>query len=83
MFVFYSVLKLRVESITWVDAEKFVDHYLAGRSRNTFLTYEMAFRKFWVHGNEIGMLVFWWNDLEFAGHLVLLNENGASVNMFK
>ena len=63
--------------------EKFVDPYLAGRSRNTFLTYEMAFRKLWVHGNEIGKLVFWWSDLEFVGHLVLFNENGASVNMFK
>ena len=84
MFVFYSVLKLRVEKLmAWMDAEKFVDHYLAGSSRNTFLTYEMAFRKLWVHGNEIGKLVFWWNDLEFAGHLVLLNENEASVNMFK
>ena len=66
-----------------MDTEKFVDHYLEERSRNTFPTYEMAFRKLCVHGNEIGKLVFWWNDLEFAGHLVLLNENEASVNMFK
>ena len=69
--------------MAWMDAEKFVDHYLAGRSRNTFPTYKMAFRKLWMHWNEIGKLVFWWNDLEFAGHLVLLNENKASVNMFK
>ena len=59
MFVFNSVLKLRVENLmAWMDAEKILDHYLAGRSRNTFPTYEMAFRKLWVHGNEIGKLVF-------------------------
>ena len=52
------MLKLRVEDLmAWMDVEKFVDHYVAGRSRNTFPTYEMAFRKFWVHGNEIGKLV--------------------------
>ena len=57
--LFYSVLMLRVEkSMAWVDAEKFVDHYLAGRSRNTFPTYEMAFGKLWVQGNDIGKLFF-------------------------
>ena len=43
----------------------------------------MAFRKIWVHGAEIGKLPFWWSDMDFAGHLVQLNENEASVNMFK
>ena len=43
----------------------------------------MAFQKFWVYGIEIGKLPFWWDDLEFAGHLVLLNETEASANMIK
>ena len=70
-------------SVGWMDPEKFVDLFLAGRSEKTFPTYEMAFRKIWVHGAEIGKLPFWWSDMDFAGHLVLLNEIEASVNMFK
>ena len=69
--------------MNWMDPEKFVDLYLAGRSRRTFPTYDMAFRKIWVHGKEIGKLPFWWLDMDFAGHLVLLNDNEATVNMFK
>ena len=81
---FCSVLEMRVESsMNWMDPEKFVDLYLAGRSRRTFPTYDMAFRKIWVHGIEIGKLPFWWSDMDFAGHLVLLNVNEVSVNMFK
>ena len=60
-----------------------MDLYLAGRSKKTFLTYDMVFRKIWVHGIEIGKLPFWWSDMDFAGHIVLLNENEASVNMIK
>ena len=30
--------------MAWMDTEKFVDHYVAERSRNIFQTYEMAFR---------------------------------------
>ena len=66
-----------------MDPEKFVDLFLAGRSKRTFPTYNMAFRKIWVHSAEIGKLPFWWSDMDFAGHLALLNENEASVNMFK
>ena len=69
--------------MNWMDPEKFVDLYLAGRSKRTFPTYDMAFRKIWVHGKEIGKLPFWWSDMDFAGHLVLLNDNKATVNMFK
>ena len=54
-----------------------------GRLKKTFPTYDMAFRKIWVHGAEIGKLPFWWSDMDFAGHLILLNENEASVNMIK
>ena len=68
-------------SVRWMDLEKFVDLFLAGRSKKTFPTYDMAFRKIWVHGAEIGKLPFWWSDMDFAGHLVLLNETEASINM--
>ena len=57
--------------------------YLAGRSKKTFPTYNQAFRKLWCHGIEIGKMVFWWTDMEFAGHLILLNECNATENMFK
>ena len=70
-------------SLSWMEPEKFVDMYLAGRSKKTFPTYNMAFRKIWVHGAEIGKLPFWWTDMDFTGHLVLLNENEVSVNMIK
>ena len=67
----------------WMELERFTDMYLAGIMKNAFPTYDMAFRKLWVHGREIGKLPFWWSDMEFAGHLVLLNDNEASVNMIK
>ena len=70
-------------SVRWMDSEKFVDLFLAGRSKRTFPTYGMAFRKIWVHGAEIGKLPFWWSDMDFAGHLVLLNEIEVLVNMIK
>ena len=70
-------------SMSWMDPSKFVDMYLAGRAKRMFPTYDMAFQKLWVHGVEIGKLPFWWDDLEFAGHLVLLNETDASANMIK
>ena len=70
-------------SMNWMDPSKFVDMYLAGRAKRTFPTYNMTFWKLWVHGLEIGKLPFWWNEIEFAGHLVLLNENKASLNMIK
>ena len=54
--------------MAWVDPKKFVDQYLAGRSRNNFPTYNDAFRKLWVHRIEIGKTMFWWNYLDFAGH---------------
>ena len=44
-------------SVRWMDPEKFVDLFLAGRSKKTFPTYDMAFRKIWVHGAEIGKLL--------------------------
>ena len=79
-----SVLEMRVESsMSWMDPNKFFDMYLAGRAKRTFPTYNIAFWKLWVQGLDIGKLPFWWNDLEFAGHLVLFNKIEASVNMIK
>ena len=76
LMCFCSVLEMRLESsMSWIEQERFVDMYLAGRSKKTFPTYDMAFRKRWVHGAEIGKLPFWWSDMEFAGHLILLNDN--------
>ena len=69
--------------MSWMEPEKFVEMYLAGRSKKTFPTYDMAFWKISVHRAEIGKLLFWWSDMDFAGHLILLNENEASVNMIK
>ena len=45
--------------------------------------YGMAFRKLWVYSINIGKSVFNWTKLDFAGHLVQLDLNGASSNMFK
>ena len=78
LMCFCSVLEMRVESsMSWMDPGKFVDIYLVGRAKKTFPTYDMAFRKLWVHGLEVGKLPFWWSDMEVAGHLVLLNDNEA------
>ena len=70
-------------SMNSMEPGRFVDMYLVGRSKKTFPTYDMAFRKLWVHGLEIGKHPFWWSEMEFAGHLVLLNDNEASFNKFK
>ena len=69
--------------IDWVDPVRFTDMYLAGRAKSTFPTYDQAFRKLWVHGQEIGKMVFWWTPMDLAGHLVLLDECQATVNMVK
>ena len=69
--------------MSWMEPGRFVDMYLTGRSKKTFPSYDMAFCKLWVHGLEIGKIPFWWNDMEFVGHLVLLNDNEASVRMIK
>ena len=83
-FIFNAVMELRATvSVGWIDPVRFTDMYLAGRSKKTFPTYNQAFRKLWCHGNEIGKLVFRWTDMDFAGHLVLLNDCNATVNMFK
>ena len=66
-----------------MDAEKFANMYLAGRAKSTFPTYDMAFRKAWFHGLEIGKSIFWWSPMDMAGHLVLLDECQATVNMIK
>ena len=34
-----------------------------------------------MHAVEIEKSVFNWNDMDVVGHLVLLDSNGASVNM--
>ena len=70
-------------AIDWVDPVRFTDMYLAGRAKSTFPTYDQAFRKLWVHGQEIGKMVFWWSPMDLAGHLVLLDECNATVNMIK
>ena len=67
----------------WTDPEALADMYLEGRSRKTFPTYNCAFRKLWVHSVEIGKSVFNWNEMDVAGHLVMLDGNEASVNMLK
>ena len=69
--------------ISWMDSEKFADMYLAGRSRKTFPTYELAFCKMWCNTKEIGRMVFYWSDMELAGHLDVLNKNEALENMIK
>ena len=59
LMCFCSVLEMRVESLmSWMEPGRFVDMYLAGRSKRTFPTYDMAFRKMWGHGAEIGKLPF-------------------------
>ena len=84
LLCFCSVLEMRVESsMSWMEPGRFMDMYLVGRSKSTFPTYDMAFQKLWFYGREIGKFPFWWSDIEFAGHMVLLNDNEASVNMFK
>ena len=68
---FCSVLEMRVESsLSWMEPEKFVDMYLAGSSKKTFPTYDMAFWKIWLHGAEIGKLPLWLSDMDFPGHLI-------------
>ena len=58
------------------------ERYLYGRSRKTFQTYKLAFCKLWVHLVKIGKSMFNWNEMDVAGHLVLIDENKASVNIF-
>ena len=71
------------KEIGWVDPKKFAEIYLAGRAKSTFPTYDLAFRKIWFHGLEIGKSVFWWTPMDMAGYLVLLDECNATVNMLK
>ena len=54
---------------------------MEGRSRKTFTTYNCAFRKLWVHSVEIGKSVFNWNEMDVAGHLIMLDGNEVSVIM--
>ena len=78
---FIAVMEFRADvEIDWVDSEKFAKMYLAGRAKSTFPTYDMAFRKAWVHGREIGKSIFSWSPMDMAGHLVLLDECQATVN---
>ena len=69
--------------IGWIDPVRFTDMYLAGKMKKTFPTYDQAFRKVWIHGQEIGKMIFWWSEMDLAGHLVLLDECNATVNMVK
>ena len=71
------------KEIGWIDPEKFAEVYLARRAKSTFPTYDMAFRKIFVHGIELGKSVFYWTPIDLAGYLVLLNECDATVNMLK
>ena len=81
---YFAVMKFRAEAeLDWVDPDSFTELYLAGRSKSTFPTYDLAFRKAWIHGREIGKSIFSWNSMDMAGHLVLLNECQATSNMFK
>ena len=69
--------------ISWMSAEMFADSYLVGRAKRTFPTYKSAWRKMWTHGREIRKCVWSWNDMEMAGHLILLNDNFCTENMVK
>ena len=52
-------MELRAKaSISWMCSEKFADMYLAERSRKTFPTYRIAWRKMWCHAREIGKTVW-------------------------
>ena len=77
----FLVLWIRVEA--WTDPETLVEMYLEGRSRKTFPTYNCAFCKLWILLVEIGKSVFNWNEMDVAGHLIILDGNEASVNMIK
>ena len=55
MSFYDAVMEMRAgKEIGWVDPEKFAEIYLAGRAKSTFPTYDMAFRRIWFHGLEIG-----------------------------
>ena len=69
--------------IDWVDPVRFTEVFLAGRAKSTFPTYDMAFRKLWVHSLEIGKCIFWWEPMDLAGYLVLLDQCNATINMVK
>ena len=79
---FYSVLELKLAP-TWMDPRSFIERFLEGRSKNTFPTYDCAFWKLWIHGRELGKTPFQWSELDFVGHLVMLDEMDATSNMFK
>ena len=72
-----------MQAEAWTDPEALAEMYLEGRSKKRFCTYNCAFCKLWVHLAEIGKSVFNWNELDVAGHLIMLDGNEASVNMFK
>ena len=81
---FNAVMEVRAgQEIGWVDPVRFAKTFLAGRAKSTFPTYDLAFRKLWFHGLEIGKSVFWWTPMDLAGYLVLLDECNATVNMVK
>ena len=52
------------EQWLWIDPVALADIYLEGRSRRTFLTYDLAFCKLWVNSVEIGKFVFIWNEID-------------------
>ena len=69
----FLVLWIRVE--VWTDPETLAEMYLEGRSRKTFPTCNCAFRKLWVHLVGIGKSVFNWNEMDVAGHFIMLDGN--------
>ena len=77
----FLVVWIRAEA--WTDPETLAEMYLEGRSRNTFPAYNCAFHKFWANLVEIGKSVFNWNEMDVAGHLIMLDGNEVSVNMIK
>ena len=81
---FFAVLEFRAgHEIDWVDPVRFAEMFLAGRAKSMFPTYDLVFRKLWVHGLEIRKSIFWWDPMDLAGYLVLLDECNATVNMVK
>ena len=78
----FAVLELRCEESN-VDPEVFVQCYLGGRAGGTFSTYHQAFRKLWLDSREMGKSLFRWTELDFCGHLLLLDSLEASKNQIK
>ena len=57
--------------------------YLGGRAVGTWSAYQQAFRKLWTDSQEMGKSIFSWSEVEYCGHLLLLDSLEASKNQLK